>query len=137
MVADLPDDATDDEMINAIRGDFPNILYEKHFLRRMQERRITPIMIREVLIDEAPEVIDRWDDDPRGRSCMVLGRCADMKPLHIEIACIPASSRLPCMIRRGPEDAIRATRLATPQTGGNPMRQCPRCRDGRLLSHII
>ena len=83
MVANLPADASDYDLRAAIIADFAQILYERHVLRRMQQHGITPTMVREALTDDAPEVIERYDEDLRGRSCLVLGSTHSGKPLHL------------------------------------------------------
>lgn len=62
------------------------ILYLPHALRQMlrPERMISAADVRKVL--EEGEVIEDYPDDPRGQSCLMLGRGADGRVIHVVCA---------------------------------------------------
>ncbi|MBI2908372.1 MAG: DUF4258 domain-containing protein [Chloroflexi bacterium] len=66
-----------------IRSRFPLAVYREHALLRILERRIHPAIIREAIYSPKAEIIESYEDDPRGASCLVLGWWGEGQPLHI------------------------------------------------------
>lgn len=68
------------------------ILFLPHAVRQMArpDRMITPAEVREVV--EAGDVIEDYPDDPRGHSCLVLGRGESGRVIHV--VCAPKEAFL-------------------------------------------
>jgi hypothetical protein len=50
----------------------------------MTERHVSVKEVEEALLSGEAEVIEDYLEDPRGPSCLVLGRTGDRRPLHIQ-----------------------------------------------------
>jgi hypothetical protein len=59
------------------------ILFLPHAVRQMSrpERMISPNDIRHVLM--AGKVIEDYPEDPRGNSCLILGKDENSRPIHV------------------------------------------------------
>ena len=80
-----------DELHASIRQDFAarTYLMTLHAVRQAEERRITPRKIEEVMLGSAAEIIEDYPDDPRGPSCLVLGRTRTGRMLHVQVSRSP------------------------------------------------
>jgi hypothetical protein len=58
-------------------------LYLPHAIRQMArpDRMITASEVRSVI--ESGELVEDYPEDPRGRSCLMLGFGADGRPIHV------------------------------------------------------
>ena len=65
-------------------------IFSIHAHRQMDVRGITIEEVFEAL--EAPELVEDYPDDPRGHSCLLLGRTKSGRPLHI--ICAPRDAGL-------------------------------------------
>jgi len=66
------------------------ILFSIHAHRQMDARGITTDEVLEAL--SAAELVEDYPDDPRGHSCLLLGRTESGRPLHI--ICAPRDKGL-------------------------------------------
>ncbi len=55
--------------------------YSLHAVRQMLARRISPEEVAQTVL--AGEVIEDYPDDKHGPSCLLLGRTADNRVLHV------------------------------------------------------
>lgn len=56
--------------------------YSLHAVRQMVTRNITPDEVVQTVL--AGEVIEDYPDDKYGPSCLLLGRTASQRPLHVQ-----------------------------------------------------
>lgn len=56
--------------------------YSLHAVRQMVARNITPEEVTQSVL--AGEVIEDYPDDKYGPSCLVFGRTASRRPLHVQ-----------------------------------------------------
>ena len=66
------------------------VVFSIHAHRQMDMRGITVGEVFEAL--EAPELVEDYPDDPRGHSCLLLGRTKSGRPLHM--ICAPSDEGL-------------------------------------------
>jgi hypothetical protein len=71
-------------MIDEIRTQIANRLFEfsKHAVDQSILRRISVQELREAI--DAGEIIEDYPNDKYGPSCLIFGRTAEGKPLHIQ-----------------------------------------------------
>ncbi|WP_084502981.1 DUF4258 domain-containing protein [Desulfatirhabdium butyrativorans] len=60
-------------------------LYRLHAAERASERNIDPLDVKEALING--DIIEQYPEDPRGKSCLVCGKTALGRILHILCGC--------------------------------------------------
>ncbi len=80
-------------VLNSVRESASaRILYLPHAVRQMSrpERMISTAEVRQAI--ETGELVEDYPDDPRGHSCLILGRGADDRPIHV--VCSPRSEYL-------------------------------------------
>jgi hypothetical protein len=79
------------------------ILCLPHAVRQMSrpERMISTAEVRQAI--ETGEFVEDYPDDPRGHSCLVLGRGADGRPIHV--VCSPGSEYLAIITAYLPSEA--------------------------------
>ena len=70
--------STLEEIQNSIR--FRNYRLSLHAIERMARRRISVSDIEEALLSNGAEIIENYQNDPRGPSCLVLGFLANTIP---------------------------------------------------------
>ncbi len=78
-------------------------LFTPHAVRQMlrPDRMISTADVRKVIEDG--EIIEDYPDDPRGHSCLVLGRSVDGRPLHV--VCAPKDEYLAVITAYIPDQA--------------------------------
>ena len=78
------------------------ILFLPHAIRQMArpERLISPLEVRNVI--DMGEVIEDYPEDPRGRSCLLLGKGEDGRPIHV--VCSPKDEYLVIITAYIPSD---------------------------------
>ena len=71
-------------MIDQLRQKIANgqVEYSLHAVRQMVARNITPEEVAQTVL--AGEVIEDYPDDKYGPSCLVFGRTASRRPLHVQ-----------------------------------------------------
>ena len=57
-----------------------------HAVEKAEERDISPHEIEEALLAEETEIIEDYPIDPRGPSCLILGRTARGRALHVQVS---------------------------------------------------
>lgn len=60
-----------------------------HAFERAEERGILAAEVEAALLAEDAEIIEDYPEDPRGPSCLILGRTAERRPLHIQVSYPP------------------------------------------------
>ncbi|MBI4287932.1 MAG: DUF4258 domain-containing protein [Chloroflexi bacterium] len=66
-----------------------NYWFTLHAGSRMIERDIAVIEVVQALLSEAAEIIEDYPSDPRGSSCLVLGKTARGRSLHVHCSYPP------------------------------------------------
>lgn len=79
------------------------ILFSAHAVRQMSrpDRMISTADVRRAI--EAGEIIEDYPEDTRGRSCLLLGRGIDGRPMHI--VCAPKDEYLAVITAYIPDEA--------------------------------
>lgn len=80
-----------------IRASFRSGAYNitTHGFDEMWNDGVTVTRLKEAIADDCPRVIEDYELDPRGASCLVVGKMADGQPLH---ACIGYAGTQPVVI---------------------------------------
>ena len=55
-----------------------------HAASRMTERHISVAEVEEALLGEGAEVVERYPEDPRGPSCLILGMTSNGRLVHVQ-----------------------------------------------------
>lgn len=63
-----------------------NLLFLPHAIRQMSrpDRMISPSEVKDVVL--TGELLEDYSDDPRGRSCLILGHGEGGRPIHVVCA---------------------------------------------------
>ncbi|GDY22050.1 hypothetical protein LBMAG56_33970 [Verrucomicrobiota bacterium] len=71
-------------MIEALRHKFGlgQVEYSLHAVRQMVARNITPQEVTQTVL--TGEVIEDYPNDKYGPSCLLFGRAAQQRPLHVQ-----------------------------------------------------
>ena len=79
------------------------ILFLPHAMRQMSrpDRMIATADVRKVI--EEGEIIEDYPEDTRGRSCLILGRAGNGRPIHI--VCAPKDEYLAIITAYIPDEA--------------------------------
>ncbi|MHB1610038.1 MAG: DUF4258 domain-containing protein [Acidiferrobacter thiooxydans] len=87
------------------------LLFLPHAVRQMSrpDRMISAEIVRKVLEDG--EIIEDYPEDVRGRSCLILGKDDDGRPIHI--VCAPKDEYLAIITAYIPDDAQWANDFRT------------------------
>lgn len=56
-----------------------------HCARRLLKRAISVLDIEFAVGNDDPELLEDYEDDPRGPSCLILGWTQSGEPLHVQI----------------------------------------------------
>jgi hypothetical protein len=91
-----------ESFIEVIRGRAEQrVLFPPHAIGQMSrvDRMISPADVREVLF--RGEIIEDYPADPRGHSCLLLGRAQDGRPVHV--VCAPKDEYLAVITAYVPE----------------------------------
>ena len=92
------------DVLNSVRESASErILYLPHAVRQMSRpgRMISTAEVRQAI--ETGELVEDYPDDPRGHSCLVFGRGADGRPIHV--VCSPRTEYLAIITAYLPSEA--------------------------------
>ena len=79
------------DVVNKVREAMEKqVIFSAHAHRQMDTRGITVEEVFEAL--RTPELVEDYPDDPRGHSCLLLGRTRSGRPLHV--ICAPRDEGL-------------------------------------------
>ena len=78
-------------LLEAIRAEIRrgNHRFTLHAGERMIERHVAVAEVEEAVLSESAEIIEAYPSDPRGPSCLILGKTAKGRLVHVQCSYPP------------------------------------------------
>jgi hypothetical protein len=79
------------DLLRSIQAEFRQGGYRLtvHSLQEATKDRISIQEVMEAILDGNAEIVEDYPDDPRGSSCLILGRTGDGRALHVVVSYPP------------------------------------------------